>query len=165
MSFIIKENKEKEEKKDNSPRLDALKFEKIIQNIIEINKDKDIDKRKRNNSFSYLIMFKDKESFKNTNIQILKKKTPYKIHINVIPSLKYIIEYNEKDINKEVENLIKEKNKTSYDAKDEINYCDIKRRLFFGKRNTSSSKEKKSFCRNYILKSELYKMNKKTKTI
>ena len=85
MSFIIKENKEKEEKKDNSPRLDALKFEKIIQNIIEINKDKDIDKRKRNNSFSYLIMSKDKESFKNTNIQIFNKKnTPYKIYINVI---------------------------------------------------------------------------------
>ena len=108
MSFRIKENKEKEGKKDNSSRLDAIKFENIIQNIIEINKDKDIDKRKKNNSFSNLIMFKDKESFKNINIQN-KKNTPYKIHINVKPSLKYIIEYNEKDKNKEVENLIKEK--------------------------------------------------------
>ncbi len=66
MSFNIQENKEKEEKKENT-LLYKIQFEKEIQNISKI--DKGINKRKCNYSFSYLPVFKDKVFFKNVNIQ------------------------------------------------------------------------------------------------
>ena len=169
MSFNIQENKEKEEKeekeekKENTP-LYKIQFEKEIQNISKI--DKGINKRKCNNSFSYLPVFKDKEFFKNVNIQKVHTdniKNQYKkYNISVISSLKYATDYNEKDIIKKGEYLIKYERNNSKEATDERNNRDIKRQFSIGKRNASSLKEKKRFYRNYIPKSELHKVNKKT---
>ena len=114
MSLNYQENKEQEVKKQNTSllnKIQLIQFEKSILNIIEIDKDKDICKRKRNNSFSYLTVFNDKVFFKFINIQLVNKRhtdeiqRPYKKHMVVISSLKYVTDYIDKDITKEVDNL------------------------------------------------------------
>ena len=161
MSFNNWEKKEKEEKIENTSLLNKIESEKAIQNIIQIDKDREgIYKKKRNNYSSYLTVFKDKEFSKNSNIQIVNKRhtnngqNPNRKDIEIVSS-KYVTDYNEKDITKKGDYLIKEERKNSKEAIEEKNNHYIK--FFVSKRNASSSKEKKHFYRNYILKSELYK--------
>ena len=154
MSFNNWENKEKEEKIGNTSLLTKIQSEKSIQNI---NKDRGINKKKLNKYLSYLTVFKVKEFFKN--VQMVNKKhtngqNPNEKEIKIVSS-KYVNEYNGKDITKKGDYLIKEERKNSREASEERNNCYIQ--FFVGKRNASSSKEKKHFHRNYILKSELYK--------
>ena len=166
MSFISEINIEKEESKENKEKKEHPQkeiFKRIIENIIEIDIERDINKKK-SNSFFYLKVFKNQEFFKN--IQIINKKhtddiaAPYKRQILIISSLKYVTEFEDKKDDKKQTNLSQENKEQSKDVK-KGNDLDKSKNHPAIKRNSSSSKFKTSFCRNFILKSELYKNYKK----
>ena len=98
---------EKEGKKESESFLHRQKFEKAIENIIQIKAEKDIPKKKKNNSFSYLIVFKDKKLFRIINTNIFDKiitdhiKNPtFQRHTIALSSSKYVTNYNKKKIQK-----------------------------------------------------------------
>ena len=166
MSFSSEMNNEKEENNENKEKKEHKQkeiFKKIIENIIEIDIEKDFIKKK-SNSFFYLKVFKNQEFFKN--IQIINKKhtddiaTPYKRQFLIISSLKYVTDLEEKKDAKKQTNLSQENKEESKDLKKD-NDLDKSQNHLAIKRNSSSSKLKTSFCRNFILKSELYKNYKK----
>ena len=126
-------------------------FVKAIRNIIEIDVEKEISK-KRHNSFHHLTVFTNHDFFNVINNQIIKPiktdefKSPHKKHIVELSSLKFVNndnkeEKNEKENENKYKNLKEDKNKKNKSKS--LPLLDV------------------SFSRNYITKKKLYLLNGK----
>ena len=161
MSSGNKKNPEKEEKhrfKMENNEIDYINtFKKIFDNIFEINIEKEIYNTKNYRAFSYSKNFLNNH-FMSKNI-ITKKKTEEikKLIDYQFPSLSLLKNKNKMEIdninNRENINIRNKKENTTSESLFDSKKIDWKR-------NNSSSTFKTFFHRNFVLKSELYTINK-----
>ena len=151
-----KENKKTE--KLSPEECDTVLFDKIFNNIIEINSQKEIFKNKKNKSFSYLSKIPYSKLVKDLLIVRKKKSRDLRPQIkNSFLLLKYNKIKNTKKSNNSINYLGNKNKEISYKSSEKENYS-IK--ITNSKKNLSSSAFKESFRGNFILKSELYKLYK-----
>ena len=151
-----KENKKTE--KLSPEECDSVLFDKIFNNIIEINSQKEIFKNKKNKSFSYLSKIPYSKLVKDLLIVRKKKSRDLRPQIkNSFLLLKYNKIKNTKKSNNSINYLGNKNKEISYKSSEKENYS-IK--ITNSKKNLSSSAFKESFRGNFILKSELYKLYK-----
>ena len=144
-------------------------FKKIFNNIIEIYLEKEIFGNKKRESFSSLSITKYRIT---TGPITLKKKKTKDLEQKIKNKFGFLKEYNinkgkniKNDINTKYSSLSIENGKISNKSNEKEKYSNKFFKSFnilIKKTNLSSSTLKTSLCKNFVLKSKLYKLNSNT---